>query len=194
MKRGYIITSRIGKRPVVVPDGVEVMMVDQQVKISGQHGQVMLSLRDYPLVTLNQEDSTLTLSPASKHPGVNAQAGLLRAILQNAVSGVVEPFVKELQLVGTGFRAELEGSKLTIRCGYSHPVVVELPETINAEIEKNTIIRLRSIFKDQLGNFAAHLRMIRPPDPYKGKGIRYLNEQLSLKPGKAAKAVGAAAA
>ena len=190
MKRGAAITSRIGKRPVDIPEGVTAIIEGGKLTIASQSHRLHLPAPEDFEIQISQDK--LALLPRQAIDSKNRRIGLYRALIANMVAGVVKPFVKELQLIGTGFRAEVVEGTLVIRAGYSHPIELIIPSGLTAAVEKNTVISLASPDKALVGMFAAKVKAVRSPDPYKGRGIRYLGEQLTLKPGKAAKAVGGA--
>lgn len=188
MKRGYKITSRIGKRPIPLPAEVTVRFDGSALTIEGPEG---LERHDPSRSGFRAvvEGGVIRLEPIAPRASNNRMIGLERAIIQNLVTGVRRPFERSLELRGTGFRAEVKDKTIELRLGFSHPLALDLPEGVAVVVEKQTIIHLRGRRKDQVGQLAATLRSLRPPDPYKGKGVRYLGEVVSLKPGKAAKTV-----
>lgn len=188
MKRGSEITSRIGKRPIVLPPGVTASVEGSRLQVEGRHGRESVELGRNGF-RAELREGLIWLRPLKAVPENNARVGLLRALISNLVSGVNEPYLKQLELRGTGFRAELDGARLVLRLGFSHPISLPVPSDLEVLIEKQTLITIRGRRKDRVGEFAARLRSVRPPDPYKGKGVRYLGEPVSLKPGKAAKTV-----
>jgi large subunit ribosomal protein L6 len=180
--------SRVGRKPIEIPKGVEVKLQGTQVTVKGPKGQ--LSWNCPPQITVKVEDSKVIVERPDDTKQKRALHGLTRALIANMVKGVSEGFKRELEIVGVGYRADLKGNKLVFNLGYSHPVEYELPEGIKATIDhkvKPMKIVLEGIDKQLLGQVAANLRALRPPDAYKGKGIRYAGERLILKPGKAAK-------
>jgi large subunit ribosomal protein L6 len=182
--------SRIGKIPVKLPEGVKVELEGRWLKVSGPKGELTMSLPEK--IKLNQNDKEVFLEVDSKNPALGVMHGTSRALLANMVKGVSEGWSKKLELVGTGFRAEVQGGKLTLNIGYSHPVVIEAPKGITFSVEKN-VITIEGIDKEKVGQISAEIRAKRPPEPYKGKGIIYAGEIVRRKPGKAAKAQGAVA-
>ena len=192
MKRGSVVTSRIGKRPVALPEGVGATYSDGELRITSANVNGSLRLPDD--LTVKIDSGIIHLLPTAALDSNNRRVGLFRALIANMVSGALEPFTKQLLLVGTGYRAELNGQALELRVGYSHTVTITVPDQVEVVVDKQTTITLKSPHKELLGTFAASVRAVRPPDAYKGKGIRYADESISLKPGKAAKAVGAGAA
>lgn len=180
--------SRIGRMPIPVPSGVKLNIEGNTVTVSGPKGELSRSLS--PEMRLNLEDSTLTVSRPNDSKEHCSLHGLTRSLLANMVEGVSKGFEKALEIVGVGYRAEKSGDKLVIRVGYSHPVeVTPLPGTSLA-VEGANRIKVTGIDKEVVGRMAAEIRAIRPPDAYKGKGIRYAGEVVHLKPGKAGKVVG----
>ncbi|MFH1820368.1 MAG: 50S ribosomal protein L6 [Candidatus Nealsonbacteria bacterium] len=175
--------SRIGKKPIEIPSGVEVKTAEGQVFIKGPKGELSLTLR--PEVKVEAKDNKIQVSLIKE--GANAFWGLTRALLQNAVRGVSEGYEKNLELVGVGYRAALEGKDLSLTVGFSHPVKILAPEGIAFSVEKN-FIKVVGIDKGLVGQIAATIRKVRPPEPYKGKGIKYVDEHIIRKEGK--KAVG----
>ncbi|GAB4375445.1 MAG: 50S ribosomal protein L6 [Acidobacteriota bacterium] len=177
--------SRIGLTPVTLPAGVTLTDKGGEIEVKGPKGVLTVPVADG--ISLKVEDGVATLSRRDDSKPQRALHGLTRALLANAVHGVTEGYERVLRVVGTGYRAEAKGNALTLSVGYSHPVEFPLPEGISARVEdRNTTIILNGIDKQKIGQVAANLRAIRPPDAYKGKGIRYRDERISLKPGKAA--------
>ncbi len=180
--------SRIGRMPIAIPAGVTVNIEGERVTVSGPKGELNRSLP--PDMGINLKDNILTVSRPSDSKEHRSQHGLTRSLLANMVEGVSKGFEKVLEIVGVGYRAEKAGDKLIIRIGYSHPVeVTPLPGTSLA-VEGANRIKVTGINKEVVGEMAAEIRAIRPPDAYKGKGIRYAGEIVHLKPGKAGKVVG----
>ena len=180
--------SRIGKMPITIPSGVKVNIEGNTVTVSGPKGELCRSLPSDML--LNLEGDVLTVSRPSDSTQHRSYHGLTRSLLANMVEGVSKGFEKILEIVGVGYRAEKTGNNLTLRIGYSHQVeVVPLPGT-SLDVEGNNRIKVTGANKEIVGEMAAKIRAIRPPDAYKGKGIRYAGETVHLKPGKAGKVVG----
>lgn len=178
--------SRIGKKPINIPDGVELKLENNQVFVKGPKGQLSYTLPDG--ISLTMENKVVTLTRKSDDKRQRALHGLARSLIANMITGVSTGFTRVLQIHGVGYRAQLSGDKLIINIGYSHPVEFKLPEGIKATVDdKQTTITLYGIDKQLLGQVAANIRAIRPPDAYKGKGIRYADEVLKLKPGKTGK-------
>jgi large subunit ribosomal protein L6 len=175
--------SSIGKAPVEVPGGVNVEISERLVKVNGPRGE--LSVPVGRGVEVKQENGSLVLTRASESPEHKAMHGLTRSLIQNAVTGVTEGFSKTLQIAGVGYRAALQGQNINLQVGYSHPVTVSPREGIEFEVPNATTIIVRGIDKQRVGQMAAEIREVRPPEPYKGKGIRYSDEQIRRKVGKA---------
>ena len=178
--------SRIGKMPITVPAGVTVNVDENNlVTVKGPKGT--LSQQVNPAITLKQEGNVLTLERPSDSKPHKAMHGLYRALVHNMVVGVTDGFSKTLEMVGTGYRASVEGKTLTINIGFSHPVILEAPEGITYETPNQTTIVVKGSNKQQVGNLAADIRAIRKPEPYLGKGIKYQNEHIRRKEGKTGK-------
>jgi len=180
--------SRVGKMPIPVPSGVTVGMQNSQVTIKGPKGELQRSF--HPDISISKDNDTLTVSRPSDSKEHRAFHGLTRSLLANMVQGVTSGFEKTLEIVGVGYRAEKSGDNLTIRVGFSHPVEVKPLPGISLNIEGANRIKVSGIDKEVVGEMAAEIRAIRPPDAYKGKGIRYAGEPVRLKPGKTGKAIG----
>jgi large subunit ribosomal protein L6 len=178
--------SRIGKLPITVPAGVTVQVDEQNtVTVKGPKGTLVQPVN--PDITLTQADGVLTLHRPSDAKPHKAMHGLYRSLVHNMVVGVTTGFSKTLELVGTGYRAQAEGTKLTLNIGYSHPVVFEAPEKIKFETPAPTKIVVSGINKQVVGNLAADIRAVRKPEPYLGKGIKYDTEHIRRKEGKTGK-------
>jgi large subunit ribosomal protein L6 len=175
--------SRIGKAPVEVPGGVNVEISGRIVKITGPRGELTVPVGRG--VAVRQDDGSLVLTRASDTPDHKAMHGLTRSLIQNAVTGVTEGFSKTLQIAGVGYRAQLQGQDVNLQVGYSHPVLIAPREGVEFEVPNATTIVVRGIDKQRVGQMAAEIRKVRPPEPYKGKGIRYSDEQIRRKVGKA---------
>lgn len=177
--------SRIGKMPVPLPSGVELTIDGQRVVAKGPKGQLE---RTFPeRVRVSVEDGVATVTRLDEERQTKALHGLSRALLANMVAGVSEGFRKELQIVGVGYRAQLKGSDLELQVGFSHNVAFPAPEGVTFEVPEPTRVVVSGIDKETVGQVAADIRKIRPPEPYKGKGIRYANEHVRRKAGKAGK-------
>ncbi len=175
--------SRLGKIPVVLPSGVEATMTDGVLTVKGPKGTLSVSVRDD--ITFSIGEGKIALSPANDTKLARALWGTYGAVVRNLVKGVTEGFTRVMQIEGVGYRAEASGQKLTLNLGFSHPVIMEVPTGITAVVEKN-LITLTGIDKEALGQFAANVRKVRKPEPYKGKGIRYQGEHIIRKQGKKA--------
>ncbi len=178
--------SRVGRKPILIPKGVTVAVEGETVRVEGPKGK--LSRMVHAALTVSLQDSRLLVQRSSDHRTVRALHGLTRALLANMVQGVTEGFEKKLEIVGIGYRAQLQGRALQLTLGYSHPVIFPLPEGIQAEVDKQTSVTIRGADKELVGQTAAKLRALRKPDPYKGKGIRYVGEMIRRKVGKKAAA------
>jgi len=178
--------SRIGKKPILIPQGVEVKMEGKRATVKGPKGVIS---RDIPVeISLEQKENQIFLIPQRENKKSRQLWGLIRALLQNSVSGVSSGFEKKLEMVGVGYKAALSDPKtIKIEVGFSHPVLMAIPEGLSALVEKN-IITIAGFDKQKVGEFAAKIRDIRKPEPYKGKGIRYLGEKVRRKEGKKAAA------
>jgi large subunit ribosomal protein L6 len=175
--------SRIGRKPIAVPGNVKVRVADGVFHAEGPKGKVAQTLPQNIGVEAN--DNQLTVTRANDERQTRARHGLVRALLANAVQGAAQGFTKTLDIVGVGYRAEVKGKDLNLALGYSHPVVYAIPPGIDIAVEKNTRITVTGANRQQVGQVAAEIRGLRSPDPYKGKGIRYSDEQIKLKVGKA---------
>jgi large subunit ribosomal protein L6 len=176
--------SRIGKKPIPVPQGVKVLVDGNTVRVEGPKGQ--LSQRVPDSVSVRIDSNVVTVDRSSDHRTVRALHGLTRSLVANMVHGVKDGFERKLEIVGIGYRAQLTGKTLQLALGYSHPVIFPLPDGVQAEVERQVSITLKGADKAQLGQVAAKLRALRKPDPYKGKGIKYAEEQIRRKVGKKA--------
>jgi large subunit ribosomal protein L6 len=174
--------SRIAKAPVELPQGVEFRQEGNVVTIKGSKGSLSLELNSE--VELRQEDNTLLLSPRSGSRFATAISGTTRSLLANMVKGVSEGFERKLELVGVGYRAQAQGKKLSLSLGFSHPVEYAVPEGISIETPSQTQIVVSGFDKQQVGQVAAEIRRFRPPEPYKGKGVRYADERVRIKEAK----------
>ncbi len=171
--------SRVGKMPVAVPQGVEVAITAQQITVKGSNGTLVRSLN--PLVTLKNEAGIISFTPANESTAADAMSGTMRALVANMVGGVSKGFEKKLSLVGVGFRAQAQGQKLNLQIGFSHPVVKDMPAGIKVVTPTQTEIQISGPDRQVVGQVAAEVRALRPPEPYKGKGIRYVGERVVLK-------------
>lgn len=180
--------SRIGRMPVPVPSGVEVQVDGSRVRVKGPKGALERSF--HPDMQIALEDGRLVVRRPSDQRHHRALHGLTRALLHNLVRGVSEGYAVELEIHGTGYRATKQGEKLVLQVGYTHPVELEPPPGITFEVPQPTRVVVRGVDKELVGQVAAKVRAVRPPDPYKGKGIRYAREVVRLRPGKAGRAAG----
>ena len=171
--------SRVGKSPVAVPQGVDVAIKEDQISVKGAGGQ--LSLAQNSLVKVSNEGGKLTFAPADESREANAMSGTMRQLVNNMVNGVTKGFEKKLNLVGVGFRAAAQGSKLNLQIGFSHPVNIEMPQGITVATPVPTEIIVKGADRQRVGQIAAEIRAVRPPEPYKGKGIRYADEKVVIK-------------
>ena len=171
--------SRVGKMPVAVPKGVDVAITADKITIKGSNGSLTRTLN--PLVVVKNDAGRITVLPANDSTAANAMSGTMRALVANMVGGVSKGFEKKLNLVGVGFRAQAQGQKLNLQIGYSHPVVKDMPEGIKVATPTQTEILISGADRQVVGQLAAEVRAFRPPEPYKGKGIRYAGERVVLK-------------
>ena len=177
--------SRIGKKPIEIPSGVEVKIDGNVITVKGSKGTEAVSFRDE--VKVSVQDNHIIVEPNSEDRKTNALHGLYRTLIANAVHGVSEGFEKKLEIVGVGYRANMEGTKLNMALGYSHPVIIEPPAGITLSVEANTKITGQGSNKQTVGDVAAFIRSKRPPEVYKGKGVKYEGEYIRRKAGKAGK-------
>jgi large subunit ribosomal protein L6 len=177
--------SRIGKLPITIPENVNVNYNEKEIVVKGKFGTLTQDLPD--IINLTQENQILTVGLKKETKKVRALHGLYRTLINNMVVGVSEQFDLTLVLKGVGYRAAVQGKEIVLNLGYSHPVNIEIPEEISVEVVKNTTVNLKSCNKELLGLFAANIRAWRQPEPYKGKGILYKNEQIIRKAGKSGK-------
>jgi len=177
--------SRIGKKPIEIPAGVEVKIEGHTVTAKGPKGTESVSFRDEVKVSVS--DNKIIVEPNSDDRKTGALHGLFRTLIANAVKGVSTGFEKKLEIVGVGYRANMEGSNLNMALGYSHPVIIVPPEGINLSVEANTKITVQGSNKQTVGDVAAFIRSKRPPEVYKGKGVKYEGEYIARKAGKAGK-------
>ena len=175
--------SRIGKAPVPIPDGVSVDRVGDEIRVKGPKG--VLSERMPAAIKIEIEGSQVVFSRSDDRRESRALHGLARALVSNMVAGVIQAFVKELEIQGVGYRAEANAKTLTLTVGFSNPVAMAIPDGIKVSVDRNVIVRIEGISRQKVGQFAAEVRSVRPPEPYKGKGIRYLGERVRRKVGKA---------
>jgi len=171
--------SRVAKVPVAVPAGVDVQLADGVITVKGPLGS--LSQRVNPLVVIVREGAELLFKPSDESRGAGAMSGTFRALVANMVQGVTKGFEKKLQLVGTGYRAQAQGTSLNLSLGFSHPVVYKLPEGVKAETPTQNDIIIKGADRQRVGQVAAEIRAYKAPEPYKGKGVRYSDEKVVLK-------------
>jgi large subunit ribosomal protein L6 len=171
--------SRVGKQPLPVPKGVDVTLGDGTISVKGAQGTLARSLD--PRVTVKQEDGRLLFAPVDGTDEADAMSGTMRALVANMVGGVTKGFEKRLALVGVGFRAQAQGAKLNLQIGYSHPVTKDMPAGVKVETPSQTEIVIKGADRQTVGQVAAEVRALRPPEPYKGKGIRYADERVVIK-------------
>ena len=174
--------SRIGKMPVAIPQGVDVSIKADQISVKGAGGSLSLSAN--ALVSIKNDAGKLTFAPVNDSREANAMSGTLRQLVNNMVLGVTKGFEKRLNLVGVGYKAQATGTKLNLTVGYSHPVNFDMPAGITVQTPAPTEIIIKGADRQRVGQTAAEIRGIRPPEPYKGKGVRYSDEVISLKEGK----------
>jgi len=174
--------SRIANNPVDIPKGVEVSLSGQELSVKGSRGQLDLTIHE--LVEISKDADVLKFAAAQPGKKPSAMAGTFRSIVDNMVVGVSQGFKKELELRGVGYRAQMQGNKLNLTLGFSHPVVYPIPEGIEIETPTQTQIIVKGIDKQVVGQISAEIRAFRPPEPYKGKGVRYADEQVKRKEAK----------
>jgi large subunit ribosomal protein L6 len=165
--------------PIAVPQGVDVQIKQDQISVKGAGGQ--LSLSQNALVKVSSKDGKLSFEPANDSREANAMSGTMRQLVNNMVLGVTKGFEKKLSLVGVGYKAQAQGAKLNLTVGFSHPVNVEMPQGITVATPAPTEIVIKGADRQRVGQIAAEIRAVRPPEPYKGKGIRYADEKITLK-------------
>ncbi len=171
--------SRIGKMPVSIPQGVDVAIKEDQINVKGVLGALALSKN--ALVTIKNDAGMLTFEPANDSREANAMSGTMRQLVNNMVTGVTKGFEKKLSLIGVGYKAQAAGAKLNLTVGYSHPVVMDMPAGITVATPTPTEIVIKGSDRQRVGQIAAEVRAVRPPEPYKGKGIRYSDEKITIK-------------
>ncbi|MBM0741720.1 50S ribosomal protein L6 [Phormidium sp. CLA17] len=177
--------SRIGKRPISIPSKVTVAIDGQSVTVKGPKGELSRTLPDE--VKISQEGETVFVNQRDESRTARQRHGLSRTLIANMVEGVSQGFQRRLEIIGVGYRAQVQGQNLTLNMGYSHPVQIEPPNGIQFAVEGTTNVLVSGIDKEIVGNTAARIRAVRPPEPYKGKGIRYAGEVVKRKAGKAGK-------
>jgi large subunit ribosomal protein L6 len=171
--------SRVGKSPVAIPQGVDVSIKEDQISVKGAGGTLLLARN--ALVTVKNEDGKLNFAPANDSREANAMSGTVRQLVNNMVVGVTKGFEKKLNLVGVGFKAAAQGAKLNLAVGFSHPVDIAMPQGITVATPTPTEIVIKGADRQKVGQVAAEIRAVRPPEPYKGKGIRYSDEKIVIK-------------
>jgi large subunit ribosomal protein L6 len=174
--------SRVGKKPIAIPEKVKVTYKSGELSVQGQKGKLSRSI--HPAVTIKIKDGELSVEPLKSDKNSQALRGLTRSLVMNMVTGVDSGFARVLEINGIGYRAEVKGRNLVLMLGYSHPVNFSLPDGVSASVERNNIIKLEGIDKEVLGQTAASIRSLRPPEPYKGKGIKFAEEYIRRKAGK----------
>ncbi len=181
--------SRIGKKEIQIPQGVEVKFSDSVLVVKGPKGELRRRVHEYIDVKINEEEKTAKVEPKNDSKLARALWGTFASHLKNMIQGVTEGFKKELLVEGVGYRVELKGKQIELKVGFSHPVLVDIPEELNVEVDsKENKISISGIDKELVGQFAANVRKIKKPEPYKGKGIRYVDEVILRKEGKRATA------
>ena len=171
--------SRVGKNPITVPKGVEATIVPGSITVKGPLGSLTQALSD--TITLVKDGDTLKVAAVGESRNADAMSGTVRALVNNMVTGVTKGFEKKLNLVGVGYRAQAQGDKLNLSLGFSHPVVHQMPKGVTCATPVQTEILIKGIDKQQVGQVAAEVRAYRPPEPYKGKGVRYSDERVIIK-------------
>ena len=174
--------SRIANNPITIPSGVEVKNDNSQIRVKGSKGELQMML--HPLVKMNQEGDVLTFAANAAFQEAQALSGTMRALVNNMVTGVSQGFEKKLTIIGVGYRAAVQGKKLNLTLGFSHPVVYEIPDGITVETPSQTEVVVKGPDKQKVGQVAAEIRAYRPPEPYKGKGVRYTDEHIVRKEAK----------
>lgn len=171
--------SRVGKMPVAIPAGVDVSVKEDQISVKGTGGT--LNLARNALVNVVSNDGKLSFEPANDSREANAMSGTIRQLVNNMVVGVTKGFEKKLNLVGVGYKAAAQGTKLNLQVGYSHPVNIDMPQGITVTTPTATEVVIKGADRQRVGQIAAEIRAVRPPEPYKGKGIRYSDEKIVIK-------------
>jgi large subunit ribosomal protein L6 len=174
--------SRVGKKPILVPKGVSVQLAQNHIKVQGAKGQLEWDIN--PELDVVYDDGWIKVKCAGEQKANRALHGLTRTLISNMISGVAQGFEKQLEIIGVGYRANVEGTDLVLQVGFSHQVRFPVPDGIKIEVEKQTQISIKGIDKQQVGQIAANIRAIKPPEPYKGKGIKYKHEVIKRKAGK----------
>lgn len=179
--------SRIGKLPIKIPNGVEIKISQNMLQITGPNGELDLNIPNKIKVAANNENNQINVIKTDTSKEAQRNQGLIRSLIQNMVTGVSQMFQKRLEIRGVGYRSSIEGKNLILNVGYSHPVEIPIPEGIEVKIEGNVNLTIQGINKEKVGSFSSKIRAVRPPEPYKGKGIRYLDEIVQRKAGKSGK-------
>nr|YP_009244611.1 ribosomal protein L6 [Agarophyton chilense]AMK96853.1 ribosomal protein L6 [Agarophyton chilense]ASP44747.1 50S ribosomal protein L6 [Agarophyton chilense]UAD84421.1 ribosomal protein L6 [Agarophyton chilense] len=179
--------SRIGKKPINLPQNINITIIENHVQIQGPKGELLYKIPKLIQIEQDLTNNKLFLYKTKNTKEAQKLYGLSRTLVNNMIIGVSQGFEKRLQIQGVGYRSQLNGNNLILNVGYSHTVIIKPPKNIIIEVENNTNITIKGIQKEQVGEIAAQIRRIRPPEPYKGKGIRYLNEAVNLKVGKSGK-------
>lgn len=174
--------SRVGKKPIPIPDKTKISYKDRVITVQGEKGTLVRTI--HPSIDLKMEDGFIGVNIVNDERAGSSLQGLTRSLVANMVTGVTSGFERVLQINGIGYRAVLQGNTIVFNLGYSHPVNFDLPDGISATIDKNNIIKLSGIDKEKLGLASAAIRRLRPPEPYKGKGIKYAEERIQRKAGK----------
>ncbi|MDY6044666.1 MAG: 50S ribosomal protein L6 [Peptoniphilus sp.] len=177
--------SRIGKNPIDIPSGVDVKIDGNIVEVKGPKGTLQTEVD--PAIAVAIEDNQVVVTRPNDNKNIRALHGLYRTLIANNIEGVVNGYEKKLEIIGTGYRAQKSGNKLNLNLGFSHPIELEDPEGIEVEVPSNTELTIRGIDKQKVGAYAAYIRSFRSPEPYKGKGIRYVGEHVRRKVGKTGK-------
>jgi len=175
--------SRVGKNPIPVPKGVSITRTGDDIQVKGPNGT--LTERIPTMIETEISDEKVVFARHDEKKDTRAQHGLARALVANMVRGVSESFVKELEIQGVGYRADMAGKTLKLLLGFSHPVEIPVPDGLKVSVDRNVIVKIEGIDRQKVGQFAANIRSLRPPEPYKGKGVRYVGEQIRRKVGKA---------
>jgi large subunit ribosomal protein L6 len=176
--------SRVGKKPISIPSGVQVGVEGSRIKVKGPKGELLREID--PSMSVKVSDGTLVVNRSNDAKFFKAMHGLYRSLINNMVTGVTRGFEKKLEIVGVGFKAEMKNKRLTLQIGYSHPIIFVPPPDINIACESPTMIAVSGVDKELVGQIAAKIRSFRPPEPYKGKGIKYIDEVVRRKAGKTA--------
>ena len=179
--------SRIGKLPITIPTNVDVNWTGSEISVKGKFGTLETRIPDTIAIDIQKDQNTLIVGLKNNNRNLRSMHGLYRTLINNMIIGVSEQFELTLILKGVGYRAVVQGKEIVLSLGYSHPVKIDIPETVSVEVVQNTTINLKSCDKELLGLFASNIRSWRRPEPYKGKGILYKNEQILRKAGKAGK-------